>query len=149
MLTQNEADRLLQALKEIKDKSKAFKFPDSTEEHRIELNSVQQKSEHFIIDINRKGQYNVKKCTYQTRYRRTMQLLRIDIAGPDHPNPDGSIVPCPHIHIYREGYELKWAYPLQDYIQTDTDDLIQVLIDFLKHNNVDDLSEVSIEGRLF
>ena len=47
-----------------------------------------------------KGKYNRKKCTYQSRYNNTYNLLRIDINGPPHDNPDCGSVECPHIHIY-------------------------------------------------
>jgi hypothetical protein len=65
-----------------------------------------------------------------------INLFRIDIEGPPHTNPDSTEVPCPHIHIYKEGYDDKWAYPLASEINTNTDDLVQVLIDFLEYNNI-------------
>lgn len=64
------------------------------------------------------------------RYKNIQNLLRVDLEGPDHDNPDGTVVECPHIHIYKEGYGLSWAYPLQDEIDTNPFDLISVLIDF-------------------
>lgn len=72
-------------------------------------------------------------------------LLRIDLDGPAHDNPDGTVVECPHIHIYKEGYNLSWAYPLQKVISTDTTDLITVLIDFLKYTNVNNKHNYSIQ----
>jgi hypothetical protein len=54
----------------------------------------------------------VSKCTYQERYAVIEILLRLDIDGPPHQNPDGVDVPCPHLHVYREGYGAKWAMPL-------------------------------------
>ena len=53
---------------------------------------------------------------------------------------------CPHIHIYREGYDDKWAYPLDKKIKTDPKDLIQVLIDFFKYNNLDNHDKIIIQG---
>lgn len=73
-------------------------------------------------------------------------MLRLDIEGPAHLNPDGNEIQCPHIHIYKEGYQLKWAYPLNQHIKTNTDDLFQVLIDFLKYNNVQKDDNISIQG---
>ncbi|NEX77409.1 hypothetical protein G4Z05_00645 [Bacillus thermocopriae] len=136
MLSQKEADNLIAMLKELKSKQMKIPFPQPTKELRLDLESSMNKKEKFIIDINRKGQFNLLKCTFQTRYRNSIRLLRIDIEGPPHENPDGTIVECPHIHIYKEGYELKWAYPLSEIIQTQNDDLIDILIAFLEYNKV-------------
>jgi hypothetical protein len=48
----------------------------------------------------------------QNRARQVVVLVRLDLAGPTHRNPDGEEVPCPHLHLYREGYGDKWAKPL-------------------------------------
>lgn len=45
-------------------------------------------------------------------------------------------VPCPHIHIYKEGYNDKWAYYLDANKFKDIDDLAQVLKDFLNLLNI-------------
>jgi hypothetical protein len=142
MLSQNEADQLIRALKELKAKSKLINFPQPTEYLSLEAESDKDK---FIFDINRRGQYNLKKCTYQTRYKKQIKLLRIDIEGPAHDNPNGETIPCPHIHIYREGYNLSWAYPLPEHIKADPSDLIQVLIDFLMYNNVNNTKDFSFQ----
>ncbi len=39
-------------------------------------------------------------------------LARLDFAGPPHRNPDGEEVGSTHLHLYREGYGDKWAYPV-------------------------------------
>jgi hypothetical protein len=50
---------------------------------------------------------------------------------------EGSSVECPHIHIYREGFEDRWAYPLNDIMDIkDSFDLIEVLLKFLEYNNI-------------
>ena len=36
-----------------------------------------------------------------------------------HPNPHGTEIPCPHIHIYREDYDDKCAYPTCDKVHLD------------------------------
>lgn len=136
MLSQKEAEDLIVMLKELKSKQKTIPFPQPTKELRLDLESPFNKKYKFILDINRKGQFNLLKCTFQTRYRNSIRLLRIDIEGPSHENPDGTIVECPHIHVYKEGYELKWAYPLSEIIQAQNNDLIDILIAFLEYNNV-------------
>lgn len=145
MLTQNEADDLIKVLKIFQKQHRYIQIPNSKQSLQLDLQSTESQHDKFIIDVNRKGQYNLKKCTFQTRYKKTTQLLRIDIEGPAHQNPDGNDVPCPHIHIYKEGYQLKWAYPINQHIQTDTSDLVQVLIDFLQYNNVQKDNNIIIQ----
>jgi hypothetical protein len=128
-----EASRLLNALKQLID-TKPILFPILQSYLVLEANSTQT-NDKFQIDVQRKT-LHVKKCTYQTRFKKSINLLRLDIEGSSHSNPDGKEVPCPHIHIYREGYDDKWAYPLRTKIDTDPNNLIQVLIDFLEYNNI-------------
>jgi hypothetical protein len=61
-------------------------------------------------------------------------------------NSDGEEIACPHIHIYREHYEDKWAIPLDKVIVTNETDLVQVLIDFFTYNNISNRHEISIQG---
>lgn len=139
MLTDFEARRLLNAIKELVS-TRPIVFPLVQTHTTLEAISTQT-NDKFLIDVQRKT-LNVKKCTYQTRYKKSINLLRIDIEGPPHPNPDGTEVPCPHIHIYREGYDDKWAFPLSSKINTDQTDLVQVLIDFLEYNNIINIPNV-------
>lgn len=148
MLTQNDARYLIKVLKLLKGE-KMITFPSPNEQMVLEAQSDELDNDKFLFYINRKGQYNLKKCTYVSRYNNVYNLLRIDIDGPPHDNPDGTTVSCPHIHIYKEGYNLSWAYPLSPEIKTDPKDLIMVLIDFLKYTNIKDISNLSIrEGGL-
>ncbi|WP_394295487.1 DUF6978 family protein [Halalkalibacterium ligniniphilum] len=39
----------------------------------------------------------------EPKYKKTIGLLRIDIEGSPHDNPDGTTVECPDTHIYKEG----------------------------------------------
>jgi len=64
--------------------------------------------EAFILDIQR-GRVEMRRISYQTRARTAVVLARLDMAGPPHRNPDGEEVPCPHLHVYREGFGDKWA----------------------------------------
>jgi hypothetical protein len=69
------------------------------------------KREQFVLDISR-GRIDLAKVKMQNRARQVVILVRIDLAGAPHRNPDGHEVACPHIHRYREGYGDKWAEPL-------------------------------------
>jgi hypothetical protein len=139
MLEQDDVDYLLGLIKELSINS--INFPNPGEHIELPIQSIATKDK-FIIDVNRKGTINIKKCTFQTRYQKSVVLLRIDIEGSPHTNPDGQSIQCPHLHIFREGYGTSWAFPLSKYIPTKVDDLIQVLIDYLKYNNINNVPKV-------
>lgn len=129
MLTQNEADRLIALPKLLADKS-TLQFPRAGDALQLDAKSEDGR-EAFLIDANRKGRIRLKKCTYQERYAVIEILLRLDIGGPPHENPDGTIVACPHLHTYREGYGDKWADPTNPGLVSNPTDLALVLHDFL------------------
>jgi len=54
------------------------------------------------------------RITYQNRGRAVVVLLRLDLKGSPLRNPNDEVIPCPHLHIYREGFGDKWAYPLAE-----------------------------------
>lgn len=144
MLTQAQADALLQAAKNLIN-CPAITFPNPGGYLTLDAETTTG-TDTFFIDVNRRGKIVVGKCTYLTRYNRTEILLRLDIEGPPHTNPDGQEIPCPHIHIYREGYADKWAYPLHAEIPTNPADLGQVLYDFLMYNNITNVPQIHIQG---
>ena len=143
MLTQDEANLLLDMLKLLINKG-LFKFPSVGQYETLDLVSESGK-EKFIIDINRKGFIKISKCTYQERYQKEEILLRLDIDGPAHTNPDGRVISSNHIHIYREGFGDAWAFSIPD-VFTDTSDLINTLIEFLEYCKVTNIEDLSIQG---
>lgn len=60
------------------------------------------RTEQFLLALNR-GKIELTKRTLQNRARQCIVLLRLDLGGPDHRNPDGELISCPHRHVYREG----------------------------------------------
>jgi hypothetical protein len=74
-------------------------------------------------------------------------LLRLDLDGPPHRNPDGVELPCPHLHVYREGYGDKWAMgaPVDRY--PDTADLFSTCEAFMRDCNI--IGPTRIEKGLF
>lgn len=105
-LTQPEADALL-AMEKVATDDSPHDFPGAGDSLLVELRSPDGREE-FILDIYR-GRINLAKVTYQNRARVTTILARLDLGGPPHTNPDGMVVPSPHLHLYREGYADKWA----------------------------------------
>lgn len=106
------------------------------------IKSVDNKDD-FILDIS-KGRINLSKVKYQSRHKQSNSiLLRIDTSsGSRHLNPDGQFIDCPHIHIYKEGYGDKWAYPLDPKIFTNPNDTILLLKEFLAYFNVSEIPQI-------
>ena len=131
-LSQAEADALIAMEKRPTTKWKAV--PLNPNKHVLKL-AGSLGSEEFHIDVNR-GRIDLKKCTQLLRTRKTVILLRLDIDGPPHRNPDGEIIQCPHMHIYREGIGDRWAVPISESDFRNIEDFKITLDDFLNYCNV-------------
>ena len=129
-LSQNEADKLLTMEKYYFDSEEQIDFPDPGGALHLPLYS-KDKKEEFTLDITR-GRISLQKHTFQTRARKTIILARLDLAGPPHRNPDGEELECPHLHLYREGYGDKWAFPLPEEF-TGIDDAFRLLDVFMDY----------------
>lgn len=147
MLTQAEVDSLLNMLKKLKNEG-SFEFPCFGVCKQLELDGIGNK-EKFIIDINRKGRIKISKCTFTERYRKDEILLRLDIDGPPHTNPDGVEIFSNHLHIYKEGFEDRYAIPIPNTIFTDSTDLVKTLIEFLQYCKVINVDRLFIQGGMF
>jgi hypothetical protein len=106
-LLQSEADALI-AMEKRRVSDDEWLFPSPGARLSVPLTSADGR-ENFDLDISR-GQIKLTKATYQNRARHVIVLVRLDLDGPPHRNPDGEEIPCPHFHRYREGYADKWAY---------------------------------------
>lgn len=131
-LTQSEANALIAMEKHCVDQGEVS-LPSLGRRLVLDLKSPDGR-EKFFLDLSR-GRLNVTKCTFQNRARSTIILVRVDIDGGDHYNPDGERVPCPHIHLYREGYGDKWAEPLPS-IFGNPGNLLATVFDFFAFCNV-------------
>ena len=107
-IAQSEADELIAMEKHRVDDGISL-FPEPGGRLAIALTS-HDKRENFMLDFTR-GQIRLTKANYQNRARQAIVLMRLDIDGAPHRNPDDKDVPCPHLHVYREGYGDKWAFP--------------------------------------
>jgi len=95
--------------------------------------------------------------------KRDFPILRLDILGPPHTNPDGDFpfagqqIDCPHIHIAHEVFGDTIAYPLNTkyaniYLTNEEIlDMVLVLNRFLKKCNVGNAAEYqfNLQGQLF
>jgi len=91
-ITQDEADKLMAMEKRAVDE-KDWLFPAPGERIGIPLTSL-DKRENFMLDVTR-AQIKLTKAAYQNRVRTAIILLRLDLDGPPHTNPDGSRSPLP------------------------------------------------------
>jgi hypothetical protein len=132
-ISQVEADALIAMEKHrIDDREWLFSAPG--ERLAIPLTSI-DKREQFMLDVSR-GQIKLTKATFQNRARQAIILMRLDLNGPPHRNPDGVEVPCPHLHLYREGYGDKWAIPAEPARYSNTSDLFSTLDVFMGECNI-------------
>lgn len=139
MLTQQEADELMAMPKKPVDVTTIeFPLPDQAKQFAA-LSKDGRKA--FLFDVNRKGKLKLSKCTFQERYAVVEILVRLDIDGPPHVNPDGADVPCPHIHLYKEGFADKWAYPLPTGVFSNTSKLEATFVEFLGYCKVDSIPD--------
>lgn len=93
------------------------------------------RTEQFLLDL-RRGRIDLAKITHQHRGRQVVVLVRLDLGGPSHRNPDDTEVGCPHLHVYREGYADKWAVAVPSEHFQNLMDLWQTLQDFLRYCHI-------------
>jgi len=129
MLSQQLADDLLAEAKEFVTRDVIELHPGA--DYARPLKGLSS-HEEFLLDIavGKRGRLKVK---YQTRGRRVVVLARLDVNGPTHRNPDGTLVGRDHIHVYKEGFADKWAYPLVDYADVNHSDSPAVLEWFMRY----------------
>jgi hypothetical protein len=132
-LTQAEANALI-AMEKHASGDTRYSYPLPGELISALLASA-DKREQFFLDV-RRGRIDLLKVTHQNRGRAVVVLVRLDLGGPSHRNPDGEEVSCPHLHVYREGFGDKWAVPAPPGKFPDTSDRWRTLQDFMSYCNV-------------
>jgi len=108
VIAQEEAEALIAMRKFFVDRRPVSLPPGADETFRLQ---GEDRHEGFLLDLWR-GTIRLSKIKLQTRARKVIVLVRLDICGSPHTNPDGVWIPGTHIHLYREGFEAKWAHPL-------------------------------------
>ena len=132
-LTQAEADALLAVEKHRVDESR-WTYPGMGGRIEVPLISANRR-EGFFLDVSR-GRIDLLRTKYQARARQVVSLARVDVAGAPHRNPDGEEIPCPHLHLYREGLGDKWAIAAPSDRYANTMDLPSTCEAFLEHCNI-------------
>ena len=116
-------------------------------------------TEEYSIEIYRsRTKINKIKINYTNLARKQYTLRRLDINGLVHRNPPklprsnnipdslisllshyvGKTVKCPHVHIYVEGYNDKWAVPIHEVPELNIlgKNIIQITREFFDYCNV-------------
>lgn len=156
MLTQSEADALITMPKKRADKE-VYDFPRGGETLIIPIIS-QDDRESFLLDIY-KGRLRLAKCVFQERYQDIIILVRLDVGGSPHRNPEVASVPmscldpyngleiqCPHLHLYVEDFNDRWAIPAPIERFPNVNDLYVTMYDFFRYCNI--VEPPTIQGGL-
>ena len=97
----------------------------------------------FSLDMNRMSSLELDKVTIQTRYLTTNDwIIRLDLNGPPHTNPDGSVTNRNHIHILREidWNLLNYGYNIDEFhklLIENTKNITKVFEEFCKFCKID------------
>ena len=132
-LTQAEADALI-ALEKHRVNEERSDFPMGGQSLVLPLQSP-DKREQFLLDVSQ-GRIDLLKVKMQNRGRQVVVLVRLDLGGAPHRNPDGEEISVPHLHVYREGYGDKWALPVPADVFTSTNDVWRTLEEFMRFCNI-------------
>lgn len=106
MLTQAEAELLIGMTKRFVRPPATISLPAGIDESYV-LTSPDER-EKFLLDVWR-GTLKLSKLKFQNRARNIVVLVRLDVNGAPHTNPDGTSLPGTHLRIFREGYDDRWA----------------------------------------
>ena len=154
-LTQETADTLIKIEKVLLNPINVYipQEPRQTEKYPLGYKGLN--NTFNINDLNVemfRGSRNPKKVSYKLLYKGIFNLIRLDMYGTRHMNPDGKIFEpdTPHLHIYDEIYKDKWAYSVPPEF-SNTEDIVQTFKDFLSYSNVINVDEIKIvhQGGVF
>lgn len=146
-LSQREADELIQMKKEFESKKKRFEFPLYGAKLSIPLVNL-ERTINFSLDIT-SSSISITKYNHQNRVNKNTVLLRLDVNGPIHRNPDDEIISSNHLHIYKEGFDDKFAYELDDDILSLKDKPYDLLIKFLELCSIHQNQQITQNKGLF
>ena len=90
-------------------------LPKAGEKRKVDVLS-RTTNDCFVIDIDRRSSITLNRQKIQERHINTQErLIRLEIDGRPHTNPDGTLLSGNHIHIYKEGHGLSYAFELSDF----------------------------------
>lgn len=142
-MTQEQSQELIQVMKKLL-LTGTYYLPPTGQVNFIPLQSLQTPKDRFTVYVNRKSTIIPGKYSILLHYPQE-GLLRIDVNGPVHKNPDGTIVFCPHIHMRTKdtGKWDVWAYDIPA-VFGNTNDCINTVKDFLQYCHTYNIGELMI-----
>jgi hypothetical protein len=132
-LAQTDANALI-AMEKHRANEERSDFPTAGQSLVVPLLSPDRR-EQFLLDVSR-GRIDLLRVKMQNRARQVVVLVRLDLGGAPHRNPDDEEVPSPHLHVYREGFGDKWAEPVPADHFRNTGNLWVALEDFMRFCNI-------------
>lgn len=146
VLTQAEADTLKAIEKYLLEPGRVkLPRPQTTNTYNLKYTLNSKNMQDMKVSAYR-GKKNPDKVSYRLIYGDYFILLRIDTKdNTPHQNPDGTLIAPlqPHIHIYKEGYRDKYAYPLpKDF--SDAENIMTLFIEFLTYSTILNADKVQL-----
>jgi len=132
-ITQTEFEFLIKEYKSFDDLASPIKLGPSPI-HWTRQRNAETTKEIFLLDFYR-GSLELSKYTINNRYRQTIILLRYDNGGR-HTNPDGVLFEGAHVHLYREGFNDKFAFPVSEIGIDNSDSMEKVFAKIMHFCNV-------------
>lgn len=127
MLAKAEADHFIQMAKHFVRPPAFITIPAGCD-NTYEVAGPNDRDQ-FLLDVWR-GRLRLTKLKFQNRVQTAIVLVRLDVDGAPHTNPDGGRLPGTHVHLFQEGYDDKWAYPIDPAIFSRLSDPAQTFHDF-------------------
>lgn len=140
-ITQAEYEFLMRQDKVFDDLTNSIQLAPAPLQWTRQINSLASK-EIFNLDFYR-GSFELTKYTVNKRYRQTVIMLRYDNGGR-HTNPDGVFFEGPHVHLYREGYNDKFAFPVSEITVSVNDPMEEVFKKIMHFCNVKNLPAIEV-----
>ncbi|MGG7049078.1 MULTISPECIES: DUF6978 family protein [unclassified Campylobacter] len=156
-MTQDEAKKLIEALKIVKDTNFTLdKINFYVKNIELETTEKNYKDISLLLDLGMSKKQH-KRTTIQLRANKSTHLLRNEFFNT-HTNPPYNKDKAPtdkilsqlmqkysqarlslegHLHIYIDGYDDKWAFPISEFGFSDCDDKFMEQIEqFCKYANI-------------
>jgi len=156
-MNQKTINEFISCLKMLNNSNRTIQLPDKGDSLRLKSKS---RHHYFIIDVNLKGRLGNITLQLRSEMYPHKPLLRLDIAGRSHPNPEGNfegagqIIPCPHMHIAHPDYGDSIAYPLNSDMvkihltKEELNDLVFILRKFLIYMNTGNISDFDFHQQM-
>jgi hypothetical protein len=89
----------------------------------------------FKLDM-RRNKIELKILNCNTRSNDCFILARLDVNDREHKNPDGTIVGRTHLHLYKEGFNGRFAYDPKEFGFEDLNNISSLITQFTKFCNI-------------